>query len=287
MHSNWNTVAHKKQQLHYLFKMAYREERGRYDRWGGGGTTRSSASSTNPFDDPPSARDSYSSASRYGPSSEPYSASHYDSRGYDSYDGAGGGGGVGYGVPEDDYDMRIQAAYRRMEQSSGSSLRTLNETVRMGVETTEELETQAETLDRTERRLDEIDVDLDKSKRHMRIIKSPFGGIANYFAKKKPISEVTDPKMPASSSQSKASSRSRKSGPEQQQSTSYDSTGNQIVDKNLEEMEKALHQLRGIGELIGDQLDDSDSQIDRIRVKMDRDDVKMKGINRDMRRELR
>ena len=300
--------------------MAYREERGRYDRWGGGGATRSSGSSRNPFDDDlpsfssagrydsssrdasssgrydsssrdpyrstgrydSSSRDPYRSTGRYDSSSrDPYSSTgHYDSRGYDEEDGRG------YGLPEDDYDMRIQAAYRRMEQSSGNSLRTLNETVRMGVETTEELERQAETLDRVETRLDEMDADLDKSKRHMRNIRSPFGGISNYFAKRKPVSEITDPKVPKSSS-SQSSGRSEKSGRQQQQSKSYDSTGNQVVDRNLEEMERALHQLKGIGELINDQLDDSDSQITRIGVKMDRDHGKMKGLNAEIRRELR
>ena len=315
--------------------MASREERGRYDRWGGGGATRSSASSRNPFDDVPSSRDPYNSSSRYdsGPSAgryessssagrydsssrDPYSstsrydsgpsAGRYDSSSsagrYDSssrdpysstsrygsrgYEGADDEEGRGYGLPEDDYDMRIQAAYRKMEQSSGNSLRTLNETVRMGVETTEELERQAETLDRVETRLDEIDVDLDKSKRHMRNIRSPFGGISNYFAKRKPVGEVTDPKVPASASSSQSAGRSKKGG-QQQQSKSQDSTGNQIVDRNLEEMEKALHQLKGIGELIGDQLDDSDAQITRVGVKMERDHGKMKGINAEIRRELR
>ena len=55
---------------------------------------------------------------------------------------------------------------------------------------------------------------------------------------------------------------------------------------SLEEMESALHQLRGIGQLIGDQLDESEAQIDRIGVKMERDDIKMKD-NRAMRQELR
>ena len=64
------------------------------------------------------------------------------------------------------------------------------------------------------------------------------------------------------------------------------STGNQVVDKNCEEMSKALHQLRGVGELIGGQLDDSSAQVDRLNYKMDRNDMKIKAVNKDIRRQL-
>ena len=189
--------------------------------------------------------------------------------------------------------QRIQAAYRRMEDSSAKSLRTLHETLDVGIGTTEELERQAESLDRTERRLDEIEVDLDQSKKHMRNIKSVFGGVGNYFARRKDIKTVTDPKIPASSARrtsggggggasAKAKGKREGDGGRDQPQ----GTGSEVVDRNMEEMERALHQMKGVGLLISDQLDDSDAQIDRVRFKMDRGTDKVKKINKDIERQL-
>ena len=174
-----------------------------------------------------------------------------------------------------------------MEEASASGLRSLNECLHMGVDTAEELERQAETLDRTERRLDDMHVDLDQSKQHMRKIKSPFGGVANYFARRKKVNEVTDPKLPKGAAQSQARTASKGPSSATPPSTAgLRSTGNATVDKNCDEMSKALHQLKGMGELISEQLDDSNVQVDRIQYKMDRTDTKIKGVNRDIRREL-
>jgi synaptosomal-associated protein 29 len=221
-----------------------------------------------------------------------------DDRGrYGERDGYGGARG-GYSADreidanreEEEIHHRIQVANRRMEESSAQGLRTLNDCLHMGTDTAEELERQAEALDRTERRLDEMHVDLDQSKKHLRQIKSPFGGIANYFARKKKINEVTDPKMPkGSSSQASASSKSSsaESTVPPPSMAGLQSTGNKVVDKNCEDMSRALHQLKGVGELIGEQLEDSSAQVDRINYKMERTDVKIKGVNKDIKRELR
>lgn len=220
-----------------------------------------------------------------------YREDHGSRGGRSGYSNDYGGGRSGYSADrekanlEDEYSHRLQVAHRRMEETSANSLRTLNECVHMGSDTAEELDRQAEALDRTERRLDEMHVGLDQSKRHMRQIKSPFGGIANYFARRKKVQEVTDPKLPKGASQAKQPSK----GPASVPPPSMDglrSTGNATVDRNCDEMSKALHQLHGMGELIGEQLDDSSSQIDRVQYKMDRTDVKIKGVNRDIRRQL-
>ncbi len=216
-----------------------------------------------------------------------------DSR-YGGYSGGGRGAGASGGGQEltrDEYDQRMQIAHRRMEESSGSSLRVLHETVRMGVDTAEELEVQAETLDRVERRLDEMEVDLDQSKRHMRNIKSPFGGIGNYFSRRKKVNEITDPKMPKGSAaaameKKRQNTKGAKEHDRSEPAGGHKTTGNDVVDGNLDQMERALHQLKGIGVMIGDQLDDSEVQIERVAVKMDRGDVKIKKINRDIKREL-
>jgi synaptosomal-associated protein 29 len=226
------------------------------------------------------------------------------------YGGRGGGGGYsdsGYGrggysdepppMTDAEFQVKKQQAVRRMEDSSFNSLRTLHDTVRMGTETTEELDRQAEALDRVETRLDEIHVGLDKGERNLRKIKSPFGGMMNYFSKKKSVSEVTDPKgyKPSSGGDSKksgsgAAAGGKGGGKQQAQAQlpqqTYKTTGSEVVDKNLDLMGKALDDLMGIGELIGEQLDDSDQQVDRIAYKMERDHVKIEKLNKGIKKEL-
>ena len=215
------------------------------------------------------------------------------------YGGTGGGYGGGYDSgpsygrddPPLDYDTRMMMANRRMEESSANSLRVLNETMRTGVDTTEELERQAESLDRTERRLDEMHVDLDRGEQSMRKIKSPFGGISNYFTRKKKVEEVTDPKALRSKSgpppvDTKAQKKAAQKQKQQQQQPPAQGTGNAVVDSNLDEMSKALDQLHGIGQVISYQLDDSDRQLDRIGYKMERNHVKVDKLNKDIKREL-
>ena len=173
-----------------------------------------------------------------------------------------------------------------MEEASSQSLRTLNDCLHMGSDTAEELERQAESLDRTERCLDEMHVELDQSKKHMRQIKSPFGGIGNYFARRKKVEEVTDPKLPKGSSQGSQKSQSSASSAPPPSMNELQGTGNVTVDRNCTEMSKALYQLKGMGELIGEQLNDSSAQIDRIQYKVERTDTKIKGVNKDIRRQL-
>ena len=217
--------------------------------------------------------------------------------------GRGGGyndSGYGHGYSDDpppmtdaEFQTRKQEAIRKMEDSSFNSLRTLHDCVRMGTETTEELERQAEALDRVETRLDEIHVGLDKGERNLRKIRSPFGGVMNYFSKKKSVNEVTDPKgyKPSQQQQSNSKKSGNTGGGKQQAQAqlpqqTHKSTGSNVVDKNLDLMGKALDDLMGIGELIGEQLDDSDCQVDRIAYKMDRDQLKMEKLNKGIKKEL-
>ena len=180
---------------------------------------------------------------------------------------------------------RMKLANRRMEESSASSLQTLRDTVDLGQDISTELDRQAEALDRTERQLDEMQLNSDQSKRHMRNNKSPFGGVTSYFSRRKKPSDITDPNPPKGVAQAQA--QAVKSG----SSKGFDSlpppsmaslkgTGNRVVDDNVDEMGKAVHQLKDIGELIGEQLDDSNAQLERIKDKVDR------AVNKDIRRLL-
>ena len=183
---------------------------------------------------------------------------------------------------EKDTRQRLMEANRRMEDASLQCVKILHETHSMANDTSEELESQGETLDRTEQRLDEMEVDLEASKRSMREVKSVFGSIVNSFSK---------PKFSKDPSKSKSRSSPKKTPRGGQKDrgmvqTQKQSTGNEIVDRNLDEVELCLKQLEGQAYLISHQLDESNDQIDRIKTKVDKNDIRMKGVIRDAKREL-
>ena len=62
------------------------------------------------------------------------------------------------------------------------------------------------------------------------------------------------------------------------------STGNKVVDHNLDQLEFELKQLERQAYLIGSQLDESNDTLERIRVKMDCNDICIKYVTRDARR---
>ena len=188
-----------------------------------------------------------------------------------------------YNDRSDDLEYRLMAANRRMEDSSFQCVRVLNETMSMATDTTEELERQNESLGRTEQRLDEMEVDLEASRRDMREVKSIFGSFRNRFSKPTYTKDPPPSKKPSSSSKVATNSKKKQ---QQSQALSKQSTGNEIVDRNLDELERGLKQLEGQAYLIGHQIDESDVTIDRVRVKMDRNDVRIKSITKDAKRQL-
>ena len=180
-------------------------------------------------------------------------------------------------------DQRLLDADRRMENSSFRCVQILNETVKMATDTLEELEIQGKkSLDRTEDNLDKMDIDLVCSQRNMREVKSMFGSMVNRFTK---------PKIPSDPSPKKSSVPSSKSSkgaskPTVQAQVQKKSTGNKVVDRNLDQLEFGLKQLERQAYLIGSQLDEYNDQLECIRVKMDRNNICIRDITRDARRQL-
>lgn len=193
-------------------------------------------------------------------------------------------GGYDREMTREEYDQRMAVANRRMEDSSFRCVQLVTDTVDMANNTSEELERQSEALDRTERHADEIEVNLESSKRNMREVKSMWGSMFNRFSKPKYSSD----EVPSSS---KSKSRSKRSSlpPEpkgRQKQQQYKDTGNEVVDKNLDVLEAGLKQLEGQAYLIGHQIDESSDQVDRIRGKLDRNDIRIQALNRDIKKQL-
>ncbi len=205
--------------------------------------------------------------------------------GYDDDERRGRGNPRNNGGDEE-LNYRLMEANRRMEDSSFQCVRVLNETMSMATDTTEELERQDESLNRTETRLDEMEVDLEASRRNMREVKSVFGSFVNRFSKPKLSNEPPPSSKSSKPPPSKHSSGQSSKKQQQAQQTKNSSTGNEVVDRNLDALELGLKQLEGQAFLIGHQLDESSDQIDRVRVKMDRNDVRMKNITREAKRQL-
>ena len=193
----------------------------------------------------------------------------YGRRGYDQYD-------------EDRLDQRVAQANQRMEDSSFRCVRTLHETMQIANDTSAELERQSESLDRTEDNLDRMAIDLESSKRNMREVKSVFGSLVNRFSKPK----IDKDPAPSKSSRSTMPPSPPKQKRQAQAQAVKSSSGNATVDRNLDELEAGLKMLEGQAYLMGSQIDESNDQIDRIRVKLDRNDQNLKKVTRDAKRQL-
>ena len=170
-------------------------------------------------------------------------------------------------LQDEELYQRLVDANRRMENSSFRCVQILNETVKIATDTSKELEIQGKkSLDRTEDNLDKMATDLVCSQRNTREVKSMFGSMVNPFTK---------PKIPSDPSPKKSSVPSSKSSkgaskPTVQAQVQKKSTGNKVVDRNLDQLEFWSKQLEGQAYLIGSQLDESNDQLECIRVKMDR-----------------
>lgn len=196
------------------------------------------------------------------------------------------------------HEQRMALANRNREDSSAQCVRLLYETMDMGDQTSAELYRQAESLDRTEAHLDKMDVDLEQSRRNMREVKSVFGSFVNNLTKpkftKSKTPKTSSPPAPVEKSGKGSGARrgggggggGGKKGQAQVQEQRNESTGNATVDRNLDELERGLRMLEGQAYLIGSQLDESNAQIDRIQVKMEDRDIRVKKMTRDIKGEL-
>ena len=163
-------------------------------------------------------------------------------------------------LQDEELNQRLLDANRRMEHSYFRCVQVLNETVKMATDTSEELEIQGKSLDRTEDNLNKMATDLVCSQRNTREIKSMFRSMVNHFTK---------PKIPSDPSPKKSSVPSSKSSkgaskPTVQAQVQKKSTGNKAVDRNLDQLEFGLKQLERQAYLIGSQLDESNDQLECI-----------------------
>ncbi|XP_069685369.1 synaptosomal-associated protein 29 [Periplaneta americana] len=223
-------------------------------------------------------------------------------------------------------DKRLQLLERkkaiedRTIQSSERSISLLRDSEQIGVATAEELLRQREQLERTEKRLDEINTTLRFSQKHIQGIKSVFGSLKNYLSGKSgeqppaPSLKETDDSsissgMVASSSPLAGSldqSRANIGSPtenhpglkirgladdrwdEPSASTASGSQNvNKILDRNLDDMCSSLSRLKGLAQGLGEEIDTQNDVLDRLNDKTDKADFTILRQNKEMAKILK
>lgn len=205
--------------------------------------------------------------------------------------------------------QRQKEIEQRTLDSSARSIGLLRESETIGIATAEELVRQREVLQNTNKRLEEINTNLNYSQKHLNGIKSVFYGLKNYISGK---SDQTPPRSQSSASQSAGPSGSRlnetidnmcdkasedhfKSHPTtrlydldvQQKAPVTDSQRvNELLDANLDEMVKHITRLKGLGIALGEEIEQQNDLIDTIQDKVEVADIKIGKQNKQMNKIL-
>ncbi|VDK89190.1 unnamed protein product [Onchocerca ochengi] len=214
------------------------------------------------------------------------------------------------GSIEDDVNFYERELERYMQESLDSTERSrknLEQSEQMGIATAQDLLTQREKLEHTEKNLDDIDRTTKMTQRNLNSLKSVFGG---FFKNKFSRAPKDEPSMIPSKSDSilgntvdKLNNDSKRgscytegaisaSGPTLSESsraaikgTRWESMDNEI-DSNLESMSSQLARLRMLGEAIGEEVDSQNAMLDRIQVKAERTNARVKDQDKQMKKLL-
>lgn len=207
--------------------------------------------------------------------------------------------------------QRQQLLERRKEiedrtiKSSERSVSLLRDSEQIGVATAEELIRQREQLQRTEKRLDDINSTLRFSQKHIQGIKSVFGSLKNYLSGKSLDAPIPSTKLSESSSSGSVTSPALSNTLEQVQnnmSNSYSSPkirdnfdDNHVEDtrpasdrvtraleQNLNEMSGSLAKLKNLAIGLSEEIDLQNDLIDNITDKTDKADILLQQQNKDM-----
>lgn len=202
--------------------------------------------------------------------------------------------------------QRKKEIEERTIQSSERSVSLLRDSEQIGVATAEELIRQREQLQRTEKRLDDINSTLRFSQKHIQGIKSVFGSLKNYLSGKSLDAPIPSTKLSESSSSGSITSPALSNTLEQVQSnisTSYSSTKikesyndnnredvakpasdrvTKALEQNLNEMSGSLARLKHLAIGLSEEIDSQNDLIDNITDKTETADIMLQQQNKDM-----
>ncbi|VDM08515.1 unnamed protein product [Wuchereria bancrofti] len=211
---------------------------------------------------------------------------------------------------EDDVNFYEQELERYMQESLDSTERSrknLEQSEQIGIATAQDLLTQREKLEHTEKNLDDIDRTTKMTQRNLNSLKSVFGGFFRNKFSRAPKEEssmapsksdsVLENTVDKLSNVSKAGSSYAGgavyvSGPTLSESsraaikgTRWEAMDNEI-DSNLDSMSSQLARLRMLGKAIGEEVDSQNEMLDRIQVKAERTNARVKDQDKQMKKLL-
>lgn len=202
--------------------------------------------------------------------------------------------------------QRRKEIEERTIDSSKRSISLLRDSEQIGAATAEELIRQREQLERTEKRLDDINSTLRFSQKHIQGIKSVFGSLKNYLSGKSLDAPVPSSKLPESTSFGSTSSPTLSNSLEQVQTNMANNhptlkhrdllddedqnldTGlptkniTKVLEKNLDEMSGSLARLKGLAIGLTEEIDSQNDLINNITDKAERTDIMLQKQNKDI-----
>lgn len=211
---------------------------------------------------------------------------------------------------------RKRAIEENTIKSSERSMSLLRDSEQIGAATAEELIRQREQLERTEKRLDDINSTLRFSQKHIQGIKSVFGSLKNYLSGKSidsppPTSTLTNTQTNGDGSTSRfgeALERSKNNlsndhpslrlrGIGDNDDDDYDNNKqlyessstnvSKVLEKNLDEMSGSLARLKGLAIELSEEIDSQNDLIENVTDKTEIADIMLERQNKDMRNLLR
>ncbi|VDD93169.1 unnamed protein product [Enterobius vermicularis] len=208
-------------------------------------------------------------------------------------------------TPEDDINYYEKEMERYMQESLDSTERSrkqLEQSEQIGVATAQDLLAQREKLENAERNLDEIERTTRMTQRNLNSLKSFFGG---FFKNKFSRSSKEPTPVSSSASESKLNKTIgnldskpytggaiSQSGPSLSESsraaikgTRWEAMDNEI-DANLDSMSAQLARLNELGRAIGTEVDSQNEMLDRIQMKTERNEARVRDQDTQMKRLL-
>ncbi|XP_076249750.1 synaptosomal-associated protein 29-like [Calliopsis andreniformis] len=191
----------------------------------------------------------------------------------------------------------------RTIKSSERSISLLRDSEQIGAATAEELMRQREQLERTEKRLDDINSTLRFSQKHIQGIKSVFGSLKNYLSGKSMDAPIRSIKLSESSSSDSMASPALSNSLEQVQTNLANTSPalklrglddevessspvtndiSKVLEKNLDEMSGSLARLKGLAIGLSEEMDLQNDLIDNITDKTERTDIILQKQNKDL-----
>lgn len=220
-----------------------------------------------------------------------------------------------YAINKQSLQEKKKEIERETLESSLRSLQHLHDSEKAGVATAEELDRQKEQLIRTEAKIDGMNTILQRSERHIRGIRSIFGGIRNKFSssdnshtkslKKNELQVPGSKDYSKSTSSLNLKSKSVSSIPNSRDAlfdeqiyqkeerfrsksqSRSDNAVNKALNNNLDEMTSRLNNLTNLGKELNNEIEGQNLILDRIKTKTTNTDLKVSKQNSDMKRFLK